>query len=1409
MSHVDHFRPITDYLFSDVDEIWRRSEGGDRPPMRDRLVITAEVHELRQMNTVSSSPVLVEEEETVIKLYHNTSDKGHCSHYQWILASAVPAEFGDHEFSEDEVGEAAPVVQKKRPREAGSSVSDEMRGSCVGAQVSSSQTKNAPKTSRSVPDGMPASGVEARPLLLQKGSASKAGRGPNGMRANGVEARVDDEIEDDELEEENPETVTLSTWLVSSRALKKKTFLTEQDQDQEAARRLSRALRDRPTLPPTLNGETDLPFLDVASGMKMPSAHCAFRGCMWSSDRRDDVKDHVCSQHGARIMEECGPRAQNYVYDFYCEAIAVRERATVPVIGFSVDRRSIDQTNEVYNDASIKQLSCLVCAQSKTCVPHTNSLIEYKPAIWLRNLSSKSLRLNLDFAHFHTRYATSGPLAGAQGLQGWEWRRVLHLPGRKPLEILCCPEDIYCNTEHEPHIVCPKCQVPLCRDCRITMASPDPTCAVPMALANDNWYDYAPELIYKWKVRFIEAAAAAPVWTTMIVYYIEEDQGHLLNEHLQQPQYRTAARGNATSYHMPWEDILKSLSKVCADPELSMLPHDEDTLARLVGFQLRSNSTDVAKFFKQAQLRAHVVLKLLYLLIERDHPSFRGKGSAENLRKRMREAVAARYPDTEEAHLPESERQGIIPPAVLKEIELAHVASKKSPSLVYEKAATPAERSELVGVLEETIRPNAIVEERHSDTTLDCNVAHARAFEDFGTLKVQTGSKFVDQWKPECISQALPFTFSRAVGGAEYDDSSRTRRRFEDSPQVSSSEFTRGICLRVESQFRCDWSCLVLLRNLHFRWSVLRSKKLFNNLDVFAGKPAEDVANQYIVAVQDLYKMLRNGTYKHQSGRQLPLKGDVCKLLHAEGVTPLQKQLLRNLQFVGAGISGVQGTRQHIGRCMTGGPVFYGLPLFLTLSPNERYSSLALRLSRYRVNDPLVRNYQGVDAPSLRRCAGKDYPSLCTPPSARCRDPDDVVIDLPMYDIRRALLAKDPVCIVHAFHTYIRFVLARLLGIRMCPLCPRCNARGSANPCQDRFGSNATPLGGILGRCDALAGVVEHQGQGTPHIHAVVHVQRLHQKRTLREIADFIQQDASHVAYLKQFQSWACREEHFIKEQHDAEIEAIEKEWPSYKKASSNKLCVLPAFLASDAFQDVWSLRNKLGKHRMLESKLAQCFANAQQDAGKWRQNYSKHVQTIFSLVQHHMHKVDPKTLRRIPLNSCRKKGAKKDVCKHDFPKLHQLSGTVKVVCKGVARHHHLPLRGRRGALGSFLGKRDDQWHSGTSPALAAFFQSNSNIIVNDRLPITAETHCEDCPLPCVASHKISDAIVETQRAQTMMAGYVTGHLSLLLHAFAFPNKKPIATMYGPEVLILSKIIPFNLHISCIIFGELFLGINS
>lgn len=56
---------------------------------------------------------------------------------------------------------------------------------------------------------------------------------------------------------------------------------------------------------------------------------------------------------------------------------------------------------------------------------------------------------------------------------------------------------------------------------------------------------------------------------------------------------------------------------------------------------------------------------------------------------------------------------------------------------MYDEAATPDERSEVLDSLSETIRPNAIVEERHADTTLDCNTAHANAFANYGGLNRQ------------------------------------------------------------------------------------------------------------------------------------------------------------------------------------------------------------------------------------------------------------------------------------------------------------------------------------------------------------------------------------------------------------------------------------------------------------------------------------------------------------------------------------------------------------------------------------------------------------------------------------------------------------------------------------------------
>ncbi len=50
-------------------------------------------------------------------------------------------------------------------------------------------------------------------------------------------------------------------------------------------------------------------------------------------------------------------------------------------------------------------------------------------------------------------------------------------------------------------------------------------------------------------------------------------------------------------------------------------------------------------------------------------------------------------------------------------------------------------------------------------------------------------------------------------------------------------------------------------------------------------------------------------------------------------------------------------------------------------------------------------------------------------------------LDLPQYDIRRYVLAKDPLAAMEAFRVYSKVVLASLHGTRMCPACPHCARR--------------------------------------------------------------------------------------------------------------------------------------------------------------------------------------------------------------------------------------------------------------------------------------------------------------------------------------------------------------------------------
>ena len=273
----------------------------------------------------------------------------------------------------------------------------------------------------------------------------------------------------------------------------------------------------------------------------------------------------------------------------------------------SIDRRSLRYVWDTFNDDTVFNLVCMVCAQSKTHTGLVSSRstdtgyfekltdIQYRRGADLINMWQKNLDHfdnNFGFRTFMQRYGTDwqDPSLADEDLREfgptrWEWRRALEVGRDLPsFEMLCCPEDIKCTRQHPTESICLECQVPICKECWFVLRREK---NVPMALANDNHWGYVVALIKRYKVRWIEMAAVLPYWTCMIVYYVEGDYGHLMNEEVQGTRQRTAVRGQAFSFLMPWEQIVKGLTQ-----RVKAIPRDPECLKYMLRLHLKVAGQD-------------------------------------------------------------------------------------------------------------------------------------------------------------------------------------------------------------------------------------------------------------------------------------------------------------------------------------------------------------------------------------------------------------------------------------------------------------------------------------------------------------------------------------------------------------------------------------------------------------------------------------------------------------------------------------------------------------------------------------------------------------------------------------------------------------------------------------------------
>ena len=894
--------------------------------------------------------------------------------------------------------------------------------------------------------------------------------------------------------------------------------------------------------------------------------------------------------------------------------------------------------------------------------------------------------------------------------------------------LICCPEDQICRrTCPIDKRLCLECRIPICADCRFCLTKNQLS---PMSLVNDNFVGYLDPWIYEHDITWMEKTVATPFWTGMTLFSIDRKATHRRQKHnlldtIYEGRGRVLFKGQLFSAPMDWPGLLEQLERAAQEEPLIALPVQGAILAARVRVTIAAGLVDLNKLLRQATVRRNVVEQLIRMRKDAGHPDYQHV-NMEEVHRRTRQLATTDEPE--------------IPSGLVEFLNAEDEIAEEFFSGV-DKAATPAERAYTTSDLHRNLdrtRPQNLVLQRDSDAQRNILEGRGNALSQFSTLSLQTGANLIPQFKNDYIPRVFCTTLPRVAGGPDFPGETNRRRHYEDSPQVTLDTYTTMMASRCEYQIRADWDFNPGLFSLAFASRVNMSQSMAIKRALRRGAGEENSDASIGAAAQRIYQLLQEGEYADVTGRRFPVRGDISKITRIIGLSNTEKALLQNFHFMSSRLPGTRQVRNSIRHIIFSSRIFYGAPVFMTLTPSERHSGLAIRLYRGRASDPAFESA----AQDLRPWIGAQSPSLCPPDNITHAD-EVQEVDLPDYDTRRLITSRDPLCCVHAFKVMTRVVLPTIHGLRMCPKCPHCAT--ATNPCMDSFGSNATPMGGAAGRCDAMVAAVESQAaDGVLHVHLFMYFQMAMQLMTLHQLAQHLREKMLTADALKQYVNHVRCASYPDIEAHQASRSQVEKAWPAF--ADDRQLSRLPKF-----FWDASRSSNE-----------------------EWLQQFQSRLQHSLGRMNHHIHPLvnpedDPTKGERRSLQSCRpkmKKGKKTDgqYCKSGFPLENELTENPLIVCECIAHSRNLPVRGPRSMLGDVLPARNDAWLNAGPRALIAFTADNADVKFPFRVPIQEETHevllFDIKRHPNCGSRDPLDQALDMQAVMATIAGYFGGYTS-------------------------------------------------
>ena len=174
-----------------------------------------------------------------------------------------------------------------------------------------------------------------------------------------------------------------------------------------------------------------------------------------------------------------------------------------------------------------------------------------------------------------------------------DWTLKLDFGDDGVVEILCCPEDRKCQQCNvEEGFVCGACEVPLCHECDHAISKHNNFEPSAKALSNDMMIFYAPADIYTDQWTVMEMICCSPCLTSLICCSMEVRYGNMFDPEMHMQRHRVGARGNATTFLSPWEDMLRDFQRSEEEThqrKRPQLPRLGTELAEVVQVLLKAN----------------------------------------------------------------------------------------------------------------------------------------------------------------------------------------------------------------------------------------------------------------------------------------------------------------------------------------------------------------------------------------------------------------------------------------------------------------------------------------------------------------------------------------------------------------------------------------------------------------------------------------------------------------------------------------------------------------------------------------------------------------------------------------------------------------------------------------------------